>query len=259
MLSKTRILDKEYSIFSPILAYFSPKFPAICSIWQLNFSEKALKICQNLEYFLSRIHVKICIIFSLLLLCCNADAANSNKNHAMKNSNNSTKIISTKYEKAILAGGCFWGMQELFRQLDGVVYSRVGYTGGKVPNPTYEVVSTGLSNHAESVEVVFDPSKISYEKLLKFFFTIHDPRTVDRQQNDVGSQYRSEIFYFNEEQKKIAQDVIKQANEKVFHGAVVTKLEKAGEFYEAEKYHQDYLKNNPNGYTCHYLREEWKF
>lgn len=165
-----------------------------------------------------------------------------------------------KYEKAILAGGCFWGMEELLRKLDGVVGIEVGYAGGTIPNPTYEVVSSGLTNYAESVEITFDPQKISYEKILKFFFTIHDPTTVNRQENDVGSQYRSEIFYLNNEQKKIAEDVIAQADRsKVFKKKIVTKVTKAGKFWPAEEYHQNYLQKNPYGYTCHHVREEWKF
>jgi peptide-methionine (S)-S-oxide reductase len=172
---------------------------------------------------------------------------------------NMTKNLP-KFEKTILAGGCFWGMEELLRGLDGVVSTRVGYTGGNVPNATYNIVKTGLSGHAESVEVVYDPTKISFEKLLKFFFTIHDPTTPDRQGNDVGSQYRSEIFYFTDEQKKIAADVIRQADaSKKFPAKIATKVEKAGEFYQAEDYHQDYLQKNPYGYTCHHPRKEWQF
>ena len=172
--------------------------------------------------------------------------------------NQTTK--NPKYQKAILAGGCFWGMQELFRKVDGVVKTEVGYIGGTIPNPNYRIVSTGISSYAESIEITFDPNKISYEKILKFFFTIHDPTTTNRQQNDVGSQYRSSIFYLNDEQKEVAQNVINQANKSgVFQSAVVTKIEKAGEFYEAEAEHQDYLEKNPYGYTCHHIRNEWKF
>ncbi len=165
-----------------------------------------------------------------------------------------------KYETAILAGGCFWGMQELINQVDGVVKSRVGYIGGKGENPSYELVSTGLTGYAEAIEITFDLQKISYEKILKFFFTIHDPTTLNRQEHDSGTQYRSEIFYLNSAQKKIALDVIDQANKSgVFKKPVVTKVTKAGKFYEAEGYHQNYLKKNPYGYTCHHVREEWKF
>lgn len=165
-----------------------------------------------------------------------------------------------KYQKAILAGGCFWGMQQLIDQQKGVVGSKVGYTGGKVENPNYELVSTGLTGHAEAVEITFDPTKISYEELLKFFFTIHDPTTLNRQQHDIGTQYRSEIFYLDDSQKLIAEEVVKKANKSgVFKKPVVTKISKAEKFYSAEEYHQKYLKKNPYGYTCHHVREEWKF
>ncbi|NBV06616.1 MAG: peptide-methionine (S)-S-oxide reductase [Proteobacteria bacterium] len=174
--------------------------------------------------------------------------------------NNAEAVNPKKYEKAILAGGCFWGMQELINKVDGVVKSEVGYIGGNIPNPNYELISTGITNYAESIEITFDPQKISYEKLLKFFFTIHDPTTLNRQENDVGSQYRSEIFYLNDEQKDIALKVIAQANKSgVFKKPVVTQVSKAGKFYEAEEYHQNYLKKNPYGYTCHHIRNEWKF
>lgn len=172
----------------------------------------------------------------------------------------SGNAMAEKLEKAILAGGCFWGVEELFRNLDGVVKTEVGYTGGAVPNPTYEIVKTGLSGHAESILIEFDPSKISYEKILKFFFTIHNPTQLNRQQNDVGSQYRSEIFYLSKEQEEIAKKVIKEADASgVFKKPVVTKISKAAEFFSAEQYHQDYLQKNSNGYTCHHVREEWKF
>ena len=167
---------------------------------------------------------------------------------------------SQNYPRAILAGGCFWGVEELFKSLDGVVETNVGYTGGSIPNPTYEIISTGISGHAESIEITFNPEKISYEKILKFFFTIHDPTQLNRQQNDVGSQYRSEIFYLNDEQKQIAEKIIKQADQSgVFDGKVVTKISAASEFFKAESYHQDYLDKNPYGYTCHHVRNEWKF
>lgn len=169
-------------------------------------------------------------------------------------------FAATNYEKAILAGGCFWGMEELLRGVDGVVKTQVGYTGGNAINPTYELVSTGLTGHAEAVEITFDPQKISYENLLKFFFTIHDPTTLNRQENDVGTQYRSEIFYFNDKQKDIAQKVIAAANKSgVFKGKVVTKISPAKTFYAAEEYHQNYLQKNPYGYTCHHVHKEWRF
>lgn len=164
------------------------------------------------------------------------------------------------YEKAILAGGCFWGMEELLRKLDGVVDVQVGYIGGTIPNPDYKLVKTGLTNYAEAVELTFNPREISYEKILKFFFTIHDPTTLNRQQNDVGSQYRSEIFYLNDQQKATAEKILEQAKKSgVFKKEIVTKISKAGQFYLAEDYHQDYLQKNPYGYTCHHVREEWEF
>ncbi len=182
----------------------------------------------------------------------------------INNSNATThlsgKTDNTKYETAILAGGCFWGMQELISKVDGIIKTRVGYTGGTIPNPSYSVVTTGLTGHAEAIEITFNPQKISYEKLLKFFFTIHDPTTLNRQQNDAGTQYRSAIFYLNDAQKKTAESVIAQADKSgVFKKKVVTQVVKAGEFYEAESYHQDYLEKNPYGYTCHHVRNEWKF
>ncbi len=165
-----------------------------------------------------------------------------------------------KYEKTVLAGGCFWGMEELLKELDGVVGTRVGYTGGTIDNATYDIVSTGTSGHAESVEVIFDPKKLSYGDVLKYFFRIHDPTTKNQQGNDKGTQYRSVIFYENDEQYKTAQDIIKKANESgVFDKPIVTELISAGKFYNAEDYHQDYLDKNPNGYTCHYIRDKWKF
>lgn len=170
------------------------------------------------------------------------------------------KQAKSPYHKAVLAGGCFWGMEELFASVDGVVDVVNGYTGGTIPYPDYKIVSAGISGHAEAIEVTYDPTKISYEKVLKFFFQIHDPTTVDRQGNDIGSQYRSAIFYGNEKQKNVAQDVIKRANASgVFDSKVVTKLEKYNEFYKAEAYHQDYLERNPYGYTCHRVRNEWEF
>jgi peptide-methionine (S)-S-oxide reductase len=151
-------------------------------------------------------------------------------------------------------------MEELISKVEGVVATEVGYAGGDIPNPNYKLISTGLTGYAESIEITFDPQKTSYEKILKFFFTIHDPTTTDRQQNDIGTQYRSEIFYLNDEQKKIAEAVIAQANKSgVFKKPVVTKISKAKKFWPAEDYHQNYLEKNPYGYTCHHVREEWKF
>lgn len=167
---------------------------------------------------------------------------------------------NNKIEKAILAGGCFWGMEELIRQQYGIIDVRVGYSGGLIPNPTYETVKTGISGHAESVEITFDSQKTSFEEVLRFFFQIHDPTTLNRQGNDRGSQYRSAIFYLSDQQKEIAEKLIAQGNEsEVFPDKIVTQVTKAGEFYEAEDYHQDYLQKNPGGYTCHAIRKDWVF
>lgn len=167
---------------------------------------------------------------------------------------------ATNYQKAILAGGCFWGMEELLRGVNGVMKTQVGYSGGEVTNPDYKLISSGLTGHAEVVEVTFDRQKISYENLLKFFFTIHDPTTLNRQENDVGTQYRSEIFYFDDEQKNTALKVIADANKSgVFKKPVATVVSKAKTFYPAEEYHQNYLQKNPYGYTCHHVHTEWKF
>jgi len=161
-----------------------------------------------------------------------------------------------KTETAILAGGCFWGMQEILRKIPGVIKTTVGYTGGDVPDPTYELVCTHTTGHAEAVEIVFDPSKLSYEQLLGFFFRMHDPTTLNRQENDVGSQYRSAIFYTSDEQKQIAERVKAQVDKSgKWKNPVVTEITKASTFYPAEAYHQDYLQKNPGGYNCHYLRD----
>jgi peptide methionine sulfoxide reductase msrA/msrB len=166
----------------------------------------------------------------------------------------------TKIERAVLAGGCFWGMEELLSKLDGVIDVVNGYSGGDVSNPGYKLITTGTTNHAESVEVLFNPQKISYEEILKFFFKIHDPTTLNRQGNDVGTQYRSAIFYRNPEQKKIAEQVIEKAkNANIYDRDIVTRLEKFDEFSKAEDYHQDYLEKHPGGYTCHRVRDDWVF
>ncbi|USX21969.1 peptide-methionine (S)-S-oxide reductase MsrA [Oxalobacteraceae bacterium OTU3REALA1] len=158
-------------------------------------------------------------------------------------------------EKAILAGGCFWGMQDLIRKMPGVESTRVGYSGGDVPNATYRNHGT----HAEAIEINFDPSVISYRKILEFFFQIHDPSTANRQGNDVGMSYRSAIFYVNDQQKATAEDTIADVNASgLWPGKVVTELAPAGPFWEAEPEHQDYLERIPNGYTCHYIRPDWR-
>lgn len=161
-------------------------------------------------------------------------------------------------ERAILAGGCFWGMEDLIRKLDGVLTTRVGYTGGAFENPTYPDVKTGMTGHAEAIEITFDPSVISYRKILEMFFQIHDPTTLGRQGNDIGSQYRSAIFYVNETQKEVAlQTIADVENSGLWPGKVVTELSPEWPFWEAEEFHQDYLEKHPNGYTCHFPRKDW--
>lgn len=157
-------------------------------------------------------------------------------------------------ERAVLAGGCFWGMQDLIRKMPGVVSTRVGYTGGDVPNATYRDHGT----HAEGIEIIFDPAKISYRRLLEFFFQIHDPTTLNRQGNDRGLSYRSGIYYLDAAQKSIAEQTISEVNASgIWPGTVVTELAEVGDFWEAEPEHQDYLERLPNGYTCHYVRPDW--
>ena len=158
-------------------------------------------------------------------------------------------------ERAVLAGGCFWGMQDLIRRLPGVISTRVGYTGGDVVNATYRNHGT----HAEAIEITFDPHGTSYRDLLEFFFQIHDPTTRNRQGNDIGSSYRSVIFYTSDEQKHVAEDAIADVDASgLWPGKVVTELQPAGDFWEAEPEHQDYLERVPNGYTCHFARPNWK-
>ena len=160
--------------------------------------------------------------------------------------------------KAILAGGCFWGMEELIRVRPGILGTRVGYTGGHVSNPTYQMVCTKTTGHAEAIEIEYDKSVISYRALLEFFFQIHDPTTLDRQGNDIGDSYRSEIFAVNSEQETEANDVISKINASGhWPGKVVTKVSKATDFWEAEPEHQNYLQRYPRGYTCHFLRNNW--
>lgn len=159
-------------------------------------------------------------------------------------------------EEAILSGGCFWGVEELIRRVDGVVDVVVGYTGGNLSNPTYEDVSSGRTGHAEAVKVTFDASRVSYEEILKYFFRLHDPTTLNQQGNDRGTQYRSAIFYENEEQRKVALKVKEEVDQShKWKKPVVTEITAASEFFPAEDYHQDYLKKHPGGYTCHYLRD----
>jgi len=161
---------------------------------------------------------------------------------------------SHEQDRAVLAGGCFWGMQDLLRRRPGVISTRVGYTGGNVPNATYR----NHEGHAEAIEIIFDPQKLSYRKLLEFFFQVHDPTTKNRQGNDVGTSYRSAIFYTTEEQQRIAQETIADVDASgLWPGKVVTEIKPASEFWEAEPEHQDYLERIPNGYTCHYVRPDW--
>ena len=162
-------------------------------------------------------------------------------------------------ERAILAGGCFWGMQDLVRRMPGVISTRVGYSGGTVPDATYSLVKTGRTNHAEAIEVIFDPARLSFRDLLEFFFQVHDPTTADRQGNDRGSQYRSAIFYTSEAQKDVAADTIADVDASgLWPGRVVTEVAPAGDFWEAEPEHQDYLERIPHGYTCHFVRPGWR-
>jgi peptide-methionine (S)-S-oxide reductase len=157
-------------------------------------------------------------------------------------------------ERAVLAGGCFWGMQDLIRKLPGVISTRVGYAGGDVPNATYRNHGT----HAEAIEIIFDPTKTSYRRLLEFFFQIHDPTTLNRQGNDIGTSYRSAIYFTSDEQKAVALDTIADVDASgLWPGKVVTEVEPAGDFWEAEPEHQDYLERIPNGYTCHFARPDW--
>ena len=163
--------------------------------------------------------------------------------------------MTTTTETAILAGGCFWGMQDLIRRMPGMLSTRVGYTGGDVPNATYR----NHGSHAEGIELVFDPAKLSYRRILEFFFQIHDPSTKNRQGNDVGSSYRSAIYYTSDAQKQVAQDTIADVDASgIWPGKVATELAPSGAFWEAEPEHQDYLERLPNGYTCHYVRPDWK-
>ena len=163
--------------------------------------------------------------------------------------------MSDRTERAVLAGGCFWGMEELIRARPGVISTRVGYTGGDVANATYR----NHGDHAEGIEIVFDPELTSYREMLEFFFQIHDPTTKDRQGNDRGRSYRSAIYYVDEAQKRVAEDTIADVDASgLWPGKVVTELEPVGDFWEAEPEHQDYLQRIPHGYTCHFVRPNWR-
>ena len=164
-------------------------------------------------------------------------------------------MTDSTHESAILAGGCFWGMQDLIRKMPGVVATRVGYSGGDVPNATYKNHGT----HAEAIEIEFDPKQLSFRQLLEFFFQIHDPSTPNRQGNDSGSSYRSGIYYSSEEQLEIAKDTIADVDTSgLWPGKVMTEVAPAGPFWDAEPEHQDYLERLPNGYTCHFVRPDWR-
>jgi peptide-methionine (S)-S-oxide reductase len=158
-------------------------------------------------------------------------------------------------ERAVLAGGCFWGMQDLLRRYPGVISTLVGYSGGDVKNATYRNHGT----HAEAIEIIFDPTKTNFRTILEYFFQIHDPTTLNRQGNDRGMSYRSAIFYTSDEQRKVAEDTIADVNASgLWPGKAVTELAPAGDFWQAEPEHQDYLERIPHGYTCHFVRPEWK-
>jgi peptide-methionine (S)-S-oxide reductase len=162
--------------------------------------------------------------------------------------------MTASNERAILAGGCFWGMQDLLRRYPGIISTRVGYTGGHVQNATYR----NHEGHAEAIEIVFDPQQITYRQLLEFFFQIHDPTTLNRQGNDIGTSYRSAIFYTTDEQKRVAEETIADVDASgLWPRKVVTEVVPANAFWQAEAEHQDYLERIPNGYTCHFIRQNW--
>lgn len=196
------------------------------------------------------------LFLSIFFFTCFSLNANSKNQPAKKKKDMTTTSESKKTETALLAGGCFWGVEELVRTQPGVISTQVGYTGGVVPNPTYEIVKRGTSGHAEAIEIQFDPQKTSYENILKYFFKIHDPTTVNQQGNDRGTQYRSAIFFLSPEQEKIAKKVKELVDVSgAWKKPVVTEIVAAGPFYSAEAYHQDYLQKNPGGYTCHWVRD----
>ncbi len=163
---------------------------------------------------------------------------------------------AAKREVALLAGGCFWGMEEILRKIPGVLETKVGYTGGTLARPTYKLICTGITGHAEGVQITFDPAKLTYEEVLGYFFRLHDPTTLNQQHNDRGTQYRSAIFYTSEEQKKTAEKVKERVDKSgKWKKPIVTEITKAGEFWPGEDYHQKYLVKNPGGYNCHFLRD----
>jgi peptide methionine sulfoxide reductase msrA/msrB len=200
-------------------------------------------------------------LLALSLVACTSrkgsDAAAEAATTALAREPSAAPAKPAAQETAILAGGCFWGMEELLREIPGVIETSVGYSGGKTKDPTYEDVSGGASGHAESVRVVFDPTKIAYADLLEnWFFRMHDPTTSNRQGNDVGTQYRSAIFVTSPEQKRIAEEVKARVDKSgKWKSPIVTEIVAAGPFTPAEEYHQKYLVKNPGGYTCHYMRD----
>ncbi len=174
---------------------------------------------------------------------------------AVGNAQSKGSPVIESLQTSYLSGGCFWGMEELVRQIPGVLETEVGYTGGAVPNATYDVVKTGRSGHAESLKIVFDPKQLTYRHLLFEFFRMHNPTTRNQQGNDIGTQYRSAIFYLNEEQKRTAEEVIQTVDASGdWKTKVITEVVPFKEFYRAEEYHQKYLVKHPHGYTCHYVR-----
>ncbi len=201
---------------------------------------------------------KLVVLWSVLactMTSCQNTQAPTRTDNQTKTENQENKVGATvATEKAILAGGCFWGMQDLFRKQPGVVSTRVGYSGGDVKNATYRNHGT----HAEAIEIIYDPTQTDFRKILEFFFQIHDPTTKNRQGNDRGTSYRSAIYYTTEEQKEVALDTILDVDASgLWPGKVVTEVEPASDFWEAEPEHQDYLVRNPNGYTCHFPRKNW--
>jgi methionine-S-sulfoxide reductase len=185
-----------------------------------------------------------------------AAPSNGAPQHAAPGSAGAGSTAPRERSVALLAGGCFWGMEELLRKLPGVLDTTVGYTGGTLSNPVYEDVHTGTTNHAESVRIEFDPSVLSYERLLAYFFSIHDPTTKNRQGNDIGTQYRSAIFVLDAEQRRLARDAIARVEAAGdWRAPITTEVIDATEFFPAESHHQDYLQKHPGGYTCHYPRK----
>ena len=214
----------------------------------------------NLSSLARALLVSLALLALSLVACTSrkgSDAAAEAATTALAREPSAAPAKPAAQETAILAGGCFWGMEELLREIPGVIETSVGYSGGKTKDPTYEDVSGGASGHAESVRVVFDPTKISYADLLEnWFFRMHDPTTSNRQGNDVGTQYRSAIFVTSPEQKRIAEEVKARVDKSgKWKSPIVTEIVAAGPFTPAEEYHQKYLVKNPGGYTCHYMRD----